>query len=230
MTFQPPSNSIRPLPTPLLTWVPTAFQSLPTAFQPRASNPPYPPALEAPNAARVAARRSRRFEGKGRKAAACRHVRRNAAHGRVPARIIPGLGRDVTGYDPSFAARVRPHVLPPCFPLPRRALRSDCKRLIALLIPYHRPICPNHVASSGKGFSRAGANSVFHSVEADQVRARARWRGEMARPAAEKTRRGWGWGEITGPFYISTYPPNFAPLSENLRPQRRLCAPVRAHG
>lgn len=179
MTFQRPSNSIRTFPTPIPTRLPTGFQALPTAFQLRASNPPYPPALEAPNAAGVAAMRSRRLEGEGQEGPRSTHVRSNAEKVALWWRITQPLRRRITRYGNCYRSRSFARLLPGCFPTSRQASLLGRKQLIVLAPQRCQPLCPNHVALIGEGISRAGANSVFHSVEAVQARA--------SRPTARET-------------------------------------------
>lgn len=207
-----PTNALPMLPTPLPTILPTP---LPTGTNDTANacspTPHTPRALEAPNAARwrlgVPAAQGR----EGRKAARYRHACGNAEARGDRRRIMqsPGRGGNALRTQPPAA-----QTLPMRFPQHRRALQSDRKRLIALLKPYRRPICPNHVASI-EGISRAGANSVFRSVEA--VQARARWliRAEHLALPLEKTGVGWGGREILPPPRFLTCSEFFAPLPKN---------------
>lgn len=141
----------------------------------------------------------------GRKRARCRHACSNAEKIAGSSRIIHASAGRVTRYYGGPAALL----LPGRFPQPRHVSRSGHKHLIALAPPYCRPICPNHVASIGEGISRAGANSVFHSVEADQARARRSTVGETSERAelpmfpSKKTRVGGGGRETKARVHIS---------------------------
>jgi hypothetical protein len=57
------------------------------------------------------------------------------------------------------------------FPPPRHASKLLANALIALFKRRRHPICPNHVASIGGGFSRALSHELQHSWK--QTRARA---------------------------------------------------------
>ncbi|MCS3895802.1 hypothetical protein M2171_004935 [Bradyrhizobium japonicum USDA 38] len=218
-----PTNALPTLPTPLPTILPT---SIPTGANGTANacspTPHTPRALEAPNAAGsrlgVPAAQGR----EGRKVAAYRQACSNCEICIDRPCIIH---RSPEARNPLRALRGQGLVLPGRFPQPRHVFQPDCKRLIALLNPDPRPICPNHVASFGEGISRAGANSVLHSVEADQARARARCCVEMAISAAIKIQIEGGWGEKPARFHKSTCPLFFALFFRKLRQQLRLCAP-----
>ncbi|WP_146006563.1 hypothetical protein [Bradyrhizobium forestalis] len=75
----------------------------------------------------------------------------------------------------------------------------------------------------GEGISRAGANSVFHSVEADHVRASVPITGEIAELAekaglpSKKTGGGWGWGQIQTPRAFLKVPGLFRGLPQKFR-------------
>lgn len=81
------------------------------------------------------------------------------------------------------------------------------------------PVCP-----IGGGISRAGANSDFHSVEADQARARRSTAGETAECAempwfgGKRTRHPPGWPGKPAPSSISTSPHFFAAAPKNSAP------------
>lgn len=213
-----PTNAPPTLPTPLPTILPTHLPTGTNATANACSPTPHTPrALEAPNAAGARLGVPAAQGREGRKAARYRHARRNAASGAAWPCIIRSVDRARNGLRSSWG---RGRSLPGRFPLPLHVLQSDRKQLIALLDPYRRPICPNHVASGGEGISRAGANSVFHSVEADQARASRPTSGEAAeladmRGLSHKIRPGGGgWGGKSAPCWISTSRPNFAAASK----------------
>lgn len=151
MTFQRPSNSIRPIPTPMPTWLPTGFQALPTSCQPCASNPPYPPALETPNAAGVAARRSRRLEGERPKRARLPHVRSNSETGAICRVLHNPFEHAVTV---TFAHTAPTHVR-----------RSGDQAGIAVASEIDSVI-ENH----GRGFLRALSHELQHSRRPTRAR------------------------------------------------------------
>ncbi len=162
------------------------------------SNPPYPPALETPNAAGsrlgVPAAQGR----EGQEGPRSTHVCGNAQTAALWSCITQPLSRQA---NPLVTVTIRPerrHALPRCFPQSRLTLRSNRKRLIRLDCLSCEPLCPNHVALIGEGVSRAGANPVFHSVEAVQARARRLIAGETAelaeKPELPGKKKGGGAG------------------------------------
>lgn len=213
-----PTNALPTLPTPLPTILPTPLPTGTNATSNACSPTPHTPrALEAPNAAGARLGVPAAQGREGRKAARYRHARRNAESAAARPCIIHLPGRRHNRLR-SWSRRVRS--LPMRFPPPHHASSVACKALIALLNRHRHPICPNHVASGGEGISRAGANSVFHSVEADQARASRPTSDEAAELAdmplfpIKKTGEGVGWGEKPAPCWISTSRPNFAAASK----------------
>jgi hypothetical protein len=186
-------------------------------------DPPTPlGAIEALAAASVAASATVALKGRAgeeRKGPYHRPHTANAEPTSDQASIMRGRGRATNRLTWLRSPR---SALPMCFPPLRRVLQFVSKAMISFGNQHRRPICPNHVTSSGEGVSRAGANSVFHSVEADQAGARRSTVGETAELAEMhgidgapfRDRRGWG--ENPEPSLASTFHGSFAPLSKNL--------------
>lgn len=82
-----------------------------------------------------------------------------------------------------------------CFPLPRDASRLIGKTLIALLNCHRRPICPNHVVSSRKGFSRALSHELQHSWKLTPARWSRPIACQMPMSLTKGTGEGWPWGK-----------------------------------
>lgn len=158
------------------------------------SIPPYPWADRSPALGRWARRsgdpKKGREAGAG-KAPRCRHACRNAELGPDRGCIMSSPSRSVTPLRPP---PLPGRALPMRFPIARDASRLVANVLIALFNHHHRPICPNHVASVAKGFSRALSHELQHSWK--QTRARESrpilCQMPMAWPNEIQDRGGWG--------------------------------------
>lgn len=134
------------------------------------SIPPYPRADRSPALGRWARRSGdpkKGREARGGKAPRYRHACRNAEV-RADRRCIM---RSID-YGPNALVTVTLGYssLPGRFPQSRHTLLPDRKRLIALAPQRCRPLCPNHVASVGKGFSRALSHELQHSWKLTRAR------------------------------------------------------------
>ncbi|WP_354097649.1 hypothetical protein [Bradyrhizobium sp. S3.2.12] len=74
------------------------------------------------------------------------------------------------------------------FPPPHGPSLVIGKVLIALLNCDRQPICPNHVASIAKGFSRALSHELQHSWKQTRARGSRPIVGQMLRVSHKKTR------------------------------------------
>ncbi|MBB4378229.1 hypothetical protein GGD61_002879 [Bradyrhizobium sp. SBR1B] len=202
MTFQRPSNSNRTFPTPVPTRLPTGFQVLPTRFQRRASNPPYPPALEAPNAAGsrlgVPAAQGR----EGQKTADHRDVcsnsqlpRHSIALGRVYPLIPSRTDQERNCYDPVVPRSGERYPLRQGGEEYRQSLKT---RGFAASCPTHVQYLP-----FGKGFSRALSHELQHSWKPMRSPGGSAVEREISMAGHEKTGRGWGWGKSCALSWIS---------------------------
>lgn len=213
MTFQRPSNSNSDLPTPLPTPLPTICQHLPTPLPTACFQPRIPPERwKRPTRPRwplgvPAALKERTAED--RKGPHHRHHTTNAKPSADPAGIMGGHDRATNRL--TWLVSTRSSVNCP----PRSIDVSPINHLVAG--------CSSRTAS-GKSMgriSRAGANSVFHSVEADQARARRSTSDEKAE-CAEPSGIAWGpllgrggWGKKPASSPLSTSPQTFAALPKN---------------
>lgn len=159
------------------------------------------------------------------KAARCWHACRNAK---------VGAGRRCIRHQPGrrhnrLRSCSRPAgALPMRFPISRYASQLFANALIALSDRNCRPICPNHVASIGKGFSRALSHELQHSWKLTRARESRRIACQMPWFGLVNSRIEGGRGEIPRALHnrrvipISRRPPKIGGvLSETFRRQMR---------
>ncbi|SDJ43912.1 hypothetical protein SAMN05216338_104970 [Bradyrhizobium sp. Rc2d] len=175
MTFQRPyQRSSEPSNAPANCHANAPANECQRYFQRLFSNPPYPPALETPNAAGCAARRSRRFGREGRKVADHRHECSNALTGAArprSARHYP--------LSPTREGRARN---------PLRSGGRGIRRLARIAASFEAsPSLPTPRPTIRTGFSRALSHEPNNSWK--PTRARGRW---SARFAAKSGSRGVG--------------------------------------
>lgn len=171
-------------------------------------DPPTPlGAIEALAAASVAACATPAWKGRA-EGPRLIHARGNREMARLCSCIMPVPIRELTRYRNGYRTICSARLLPGRFPSSRSARPVGHKQLIALAPQRGYPLCPNHVAMSGEGISRAGANSVFHSVEADQARPHASAM-RICVISRQKDRGGWCRGSNASAVDIFELPRNF---------------------
>lgn len=227
MTFQRPSNSNSDLPTPLPTPVPTTCQHLPTPLPTACFQPPIPPERwKRPTRPRwplgvPAALKGR--TGEDRKGPHHRPHTANAEPSTEPASIMRGDEGPTNRLTWASSTGLGSKIGSSAIAEPSSGERNQ------RLVDDATPVC-----AFGEGFARAGANSVFHSVEADH--ARARWstagetddRAEMHGFSVKARGSGVGGAPPAEPSQLSTSPLNFAALSKNSAPHPKTLISIRA--